>query len=317
MTHARAAVPSPRIAFLGLGAMGSGMAARLVDAGFDVTVHNRSAAKSDELAKRGARVATDPADAVRGAQVVLLSLATADVVARALFGPDGAVTGLAPGAVVADLSTVSPDAAVRQAQLLAARGHRGLDACVLGNARHARDGELRFMIGGDAAAVQVLAPVLETLAKEVRHLGPSGSGAKAKIAMNLLMGAQMQALAEAIVYGEAAGLDRDTLISMIAASGYSSPMMAFKCRAMADRTFERADFKLALMRKDLGLVLDQARSLGVALPVTAAGHQVLTAAVERGLGDLDCSAVLVEVERQAGSTRPEPGHTPDAMRRAG
>lgn len=296
---------TPKIAFLGLGVMGSAMASRLVDANFTVSVYNRTSAKAQELRERGVRVADDPADAACGADVVLVSVSTAEVVEQFLFGPHGALAVLAPDAVVVDLSTVSPDAAVAMAERIAEHGHRALDACVLGNLKHARDGEIRLMIGGESSAVNTLLPVFRTLAKDVRHLGPSGTGAKAKIAMNLLMGAQMQALSEAIVYGVAAGLDRDTLISMIAASGYSSPMMSFKCGAMSSRRFERADFKLSLMRKDLGLVLEQARAAGVPLPVTAAGHNVLTAAVNAGLGDLDCSAVLVELERQAGITAPD------------
>lgn len=167
---------------------------------------------------------------------------------------------------------------------------------MLGNARHAGDGELRFMIGGDESDVDKARPVLEVLAKEIVHLGPNGKGATAKIALNLIMGVQMQVLAEAVVLGEAAGLPRGRLIEMIAASGYSSPVMRFKSGVMARRAFDRPDFRLSLMRKDLRLAMDQAADLGVSLPATAASLEVLTAAVEAGHGELDCAAILLQVE---------------------
>ncbi|WP_245573884.1 NAD(P)-dependent oxidoreductase [Amycolatopsis nigrescens] len=289
-----------RIGFLGLGAMGSGMASRLAAGGFTVSVYNRTRAKAEALAGPGITVAETPADAARDVDVLLVSLATADVVEDLLFGTGGALAAAAPGTIIADMSTVSPDAARAFADRVAAAGHRALDSCVLGNAQHAKDGELRFMIGGDAADVTALQPVFDVLAKEVVHLGDHGKGATAKVAMNLLMGVQMQSLAEAIVFGEQAGLDRGQLIKMIAASGYSSPMMKFKAGAMARRDFERADFKLALMRKDLMLALSDAQRYGVPMPATSASYEVLTAAVNAGLGDLDCAAVLSEVERQSG-----------------
>jgi len=118
--------------------------------------------------------------------------------------------------------------------------------------------------------------------------------------MNLLMGVQMQAMSEAIVFAERAGLARDTFISLVAPSGYSSPVVRFKSGVMR-RAFERADFKLALMRKDLGLVLAEALRLGTSVPAVAASHQMLTSAVNAGLGDADCAAVIVEMERTAGS----------------
>ncbi|MDQ3577352.1 MAG: NAD(P)-dependent oxidoreductase [Actinomycetota bacterium] len=290
-----------RIGFLGLGAMGSGMAGRLAAGGFAVSVHNRTRAKAEALAGPGITVAATPADAARDVDVLLVSLATAEVVEEFLFDADGALAAATPGTIIADMSTVSPDTARAFAERIAAAGHRALDACVLGNAQHAKDGELRFMIGGDAADVAELRPVFDVLAKEVVHLGEHGKGATAKVAMTLLMGVQMQALAEAIVFGERAGLDRTQLIGMIAASGYSSPVMKFKAGVMARRAFDHADFKLSLMRKDLLLALGDAQRLGVPMPATTASYEVLTAAVNAGLGELDCAAILTEVERQAGT----------------
>jgi len=291
---------SQRIAFIGLGAMGGGMVSRLLAAGRTVTVYNRTRARGEALEAEGAVLAASPAAAAAGADVVFLSLATSEVVEQMLFGPDGAVTTLPEGAIVADMSTVAPEFAQSLQARLASTGHRGLDACVLGNAQHAHDGELRFMIGGSSSAVSALSPFLEPLSKEVVHLGEGGMGATAKLALNLLMGVQMQALTEAIVFGERAGLDRGTLIKLIAAGGYSSPMMKFKAGVMARRTFEKADFRLKLMRKDLGLVLAETQRLGVPMPATATSYDWLTSAMNAGLGEHDVAALLAFAETVSG-----------------
>ena len=289
-----------KVGFIGLGAMGSGMVSRLLEAGQHVAVYNRTRSRSAELGERGAVLADTPAEAAAGAEVVFLSLATSDVVESLLFGENGAVEGLPKGAIVADMSTVAPDFARGLAARLATTGHRALDACVLGNAQHAKDGELRFMIGGEEEDAAALTPVIEPLAKEIVHLGPSGMGATAKLALNLLMGVQMQALTEAIVFGERAGLNRGVLIKLIAASGYSSPMVKFKSGVMARRAFEKPDFRLKLMRKDLALVLDECQRLGVPMPTTAVSYDWLTSALNKGLGEHDCAALLAFMESVSG-----------------
>jgi 3-hydroxyisobutyrate dehydrogenase len=297
-----------KIAFIGLGAMGGGMASRLLASGAAVTVYNRTRSRGEALAAEGAVLADTPAEAASGADVVFLSLATSEVVEAMLFGPDGVVGGLPEGAIVADMSTVAPDFATSLQARLAETGHRGVDACVLGNAQHAKDGELRFMIGGAAEDVTALEPVLAPLAKEIVHLGAGGMGATAKLALNLLMGVQMQALAEAIVFGERAGLDRGVLIKLIAAGGSSSPLMKFKAGALARRAFERADFRLKLMRKDLGLVRAECQRLGVPMPTTATSYDWLTAATNAGLGEHDVAALLAFMETVSGLEHyPRPG----------
>jgi 3-hydroxyisobutyrate dehydrogenase len=296
-----------KIAFIGLGAMGGGMVSRLLASGANVTVYNRTRSRGEALAEEGAVLADTPAAAAQGADVVFLSLATSEVVEELLFGPDGAVQALPEGGIVADMSTVAPDFATSLQSRLAETGHRGVDACVLGNAQHAKDGELRFMIGGEPEDVTALEPVLAPLAKEIVHLGRGGMGATAKLALNLLMGVQMQALVEAIVFGERAGLDRGALIKLIAAGGYSSPMMKFKAGAMARRAFEKPDFRLKLMRKDLGLVLTETQRLGVPMPTTAASHDWLTSAMNAGLGEHDVAALLAFMETVSGLDYPSPG----------
>jgi len=141
---------------------------------------------------------------------------------------------------------------------------------------------------------------LHTLGKEVTYLGGSGLGATMKLVLNMLMGIEMQALAEAVVFGERAGLSRDKILQMIAPSGYSSPVMRFKCGAMERRSFQQVDFKLALMRKDMMLVLKECQDLGVPMPVSESTYAMLTAAKQRGLGEVDCAAILAFMEEISG-----------------
>lgn len=291
-----------RIGVLGLGAMGSAMASRLAEAGFDVTGFNRSANRPAPLGAAGIRVARTPAEAAADADVLLLSLASDTAVHEVLTGPAGALAAARPGTLVADTSTISPESARVIAASVTKAGHRPLDACVVGNARHGRDGELRFMIGGAEDDLADLRPVLDALSKEVVHVGGHGMGATAKVTMNLLMGVQLQALAEAVVFGERAGLPRQQLIDMIVASGFSSPVMRFKAGVMSRRAFGQADFRLRLMRKDLLLALTAGQRMGVPLPATTASYEVLTMAVNSGLGEQDCAAVLAEMEHITGHT---------------
>jgi 3-hydroxyisobutyrate dehydrogenase len=301
----------PRIAYIGLGVMGNGMACRLVEAGYQLAVYNRTREKADEIAELGARVADTPADAAREADVVMLSLANQDVVARMLFDADGVFETLAEGSYILDMSTVPPEFPREVAARASEKGFHALDACVLGNPMHSRQGELRVMAGGEEQAFRAMEPLLEAVGKEVTYLGESGMGATMKLVLNMLMGVQMPALAEAVVFGEQAGLARETILDMISKSGYSSPVMGFRCAIMGQRNFELAAFKLGLMRKDMTLVLGEAQKVGVPMPVTESAHAMLTAAQQQGLGDLDVAAMLAFQERMSGvQGYPWPGVEP-------
>jgi 3-hydroxyisobutyrate dehydrogenase len=299
-----------RIAFIGLGSMGLGMASNLADSGYELAVYNRTRAKSEEVGNLGARVADSPADAAREADVVMLSLADQHVVSAMLFGENGVFGSLREGGYVVDMSTVPPGFARDLAARASEAGYRALDACVLGNPQHSREGDLRVMVGGDEADFRELEPILQTLGKEVTYLGGNGMGATMKLVLNMLMGVQMPALAEAVVFGERAGLPRDKILEMIAASGYSSPVMKFRCGMMGRRSFQQAAFKLALMRKDMMLVLSESQELGVPMPVSESAYAMLTAAKSQGLGDFDVAAILAFQERLSGMEDypwPEPG----------
>jgi 3-hydroxyisobutyrate dehydrogenase len=290
----------PRIAFIGLGTMGLGMASRIAESGYQTAVYNRTRSKSERAAALGATIADSPADAARDADVVMLSLANKDVVTEMLFGDNGALGTLRKGGLIVDTSTVPPEFARELSAKARAAGYRSLDACVLGNPKQARDGELRVMVGGDQADVRAVDDVLRTIGREVTHLGGSGMGATMKVVLNMLMGVQMASLAEAVVLGERGGLSRNTVLDMIAASGFSSLVMKFRCEVMKARAFGNVSFKLALMRKDMVLAVEESHALGVPLPVAASALLMLTGAQQQGLGDLDVAAILAFQERQSG-----------------
>ena len=297
-----------RIAFIGLGNMGLGMACRLAESGYDLAVYNRTRSKGEDAEKLGARLADSPADAAREADVVMLSLADQHVVDAMLFGEDGALGTLPAGSLVVDMSTVPPSYARELAERASAQGYRALDACGFGAPMHARQGELRVMVGGPEEDVAAIGDILDTIGKEVTHLGGNGMGATMKLVLNMLMGVQMPALAEAVVFGERAGIPRDKILQLIAGTGYSSPVMTFRCPMIGKRDFEKAMFKLGLMRKDMMLVLEQSQELSVPMPVTESAYAMLTAAKAQGLGDLDVAAIVALQERMSGMTDyPWPG----------
>jgi len=192
--------------------------------------------------------------------------------------------------------SVDPDQVRRLAADVAAQDVRVLDAGVLGNAAHARAGELRVYVGGDDEAFAAVEPLLADLGKQVRHLGALGAGMELKLALNLIMGLEMQALSEAVAYGVSRGLDRGLVLEAIAESGFSAPVMSFKARRMAARRYEAPDFRLSLMAKDLALVSDGAASEGVHLPLAESARRTHDAAVGAGLGELDCAAILSAFE---------------------
>lgn len=289
-----------RIGFIGLGGMGAGMAERLAESGFPIAVYNRTQSKASEAVSLGARLADSPADAARDADVVMLSLANHEVVESMLHGDTGVFTTLRKGAYLCDMSTVPPSFAQALSTEAADAGYHALDTCVYGAPFHARSGDLRVMVGGDEADFNAVSEILHTIGKEVTHLGTSGMGAYMKLVLNLLMGIQMPAMAEAIVFGERAGLPRDKILDMINGTGYSSPVMNLRCGIIGDRSFDNALFKLELMRKDMKLVSAEAARMGVPMPVSESAHQMLTAAMSQGLGSLDVGAVIAFQERLAG-----------------
>jgi 3-hydroxyisobutyrate dehydrogenase len=286
---------SRRLAFVGLGNMGGGMAARLLAQGFELTVHNRTAEKAAPLAAAGAVVADSPETAVAGVSTVLISLADEPAVEEVLFGR--VVPALAPGSVVVDTSTVSPGYAVEAARRLAVAGLRRVEACVVGNPLQAREGQLRVYVSGPGEDVAEVRPILDAIGSEVVPTGPFGTATTVKLIFNLLLGAQVASLAEAVGYGVTAGLDRDQLLQAVAASGFSSVVMRFRAELMRAGRYQPAFFRSVLMEKDLRLAVAAARDTGVDLPVLESVRAAFASVVEAGDGDLDAAVVIEHTKR--------------------
>jgi 3-hydroxyisobutyrate dehydrogenase-like beta-hydroxyacid dehydrogenase len=285
----------PPVALLGLGSMGAGMGLRLRDLGAELTVFNRTASRAAPLVAAGAIAATSAAACLSAASVVLVSLADEQAVEEVLLTPAAGL--LAPGTHVIDTSTVSPAFARAAAARLAALGVHRVEACAIGNPFQARAGELRLRVAGDPDAARRVAPVLDALAGTVTYLGPAGQAAVMKLTFNLLLGAQVAGLAEAVSYGVAAGLDRSMLLRAIGGSGFSSKVLSFRADLMRERRYEPAAFRSALMHKDLSLGVDAARQLGVRLPVLSAVAGRFADLVAAGDADLDAAA-LIELQQR-------------------
>ncbi|WP_243772274.1 NAD(P)-dependent oxidoreductase [Actinomadura barringtoniae] len=278
-----------RVALLGLGNMGGQMASHLVNTGFPVHVYNRTRSAAKPLGDAGACVADTAAEAVAEAEVVLVSLADENAVRAVLF--EDALQRLRDGAFVLGASTVSPSFAHEAAERLGAVGAHYVELCLLGNPMLAGTGKLRMFTAGDGADAEPVREVLDALANQVRHVGELGLASTMKLAFNQLIGAQTASLAEAVTFGERAGLDREMLLTEIANSGFSSLVMAFRAALMKERKYEPAAFSSKLMLKDLRLALDNANGAGVAMPVTAQVAARYEQVLAQGFGDLDAAVV--------------------------
>ncbi len=291
-----------RVAVIGMGRMGAAMATRLREQGHVVGVHNRSADKARSVGGEiGATVLDTPADvgawvsgdAVRDARpgVVLVSLAD-DVACRAVYlGDGGLVSALAPGTVVCDTSTIDPETARELAAAVAGRDAAMLDTPVSGSVPAALSGGLTVMVGGDAAALDRARPVLETVGRRVVSVGPSGSGAVVKLAVNAVVHALNQALSESIVLAERSGVERRVFYDVIADSAAAAPFVGYKREAFARPDDAPVAFSLDLVGKDLRLILALADRVGATMPGARAASTAAAEAISHGFGEADMSAM--------------------------
>jgi 3-hydroxyisobutyrate dehydrogenase len=292
---------TPRIAFLGLGIMGAGMAGRLLDAGFPLTVYNRSAARARALEARGAVVADSPRDAASGADIVF-SMVADDVASRAMWdGERGALAGAKPGSVVVECSTLTVGRVRELADAAARAGCTCIDAPVTGSKMQSAAGELLFLVGADDAALARIRPALEAMGKTIIHLGPVGSGALVKLINNFLCGVQAASLAEAIAVIERSELDRDRTVQAIVNGSPGSPVMkTLASRILADDF--SPNFYLHLLAKDMGYAIAEGESRGVPMKTAATALDVLRGAMAHGDGDRDMAAVVQQF-REATAAR--------------
>ncbi len=284
-----------RVAYLGLGIMGRWMAVNLAKAGHEVAVWNRSAGKEVE----GARTATSPADAAKGAEVVWMCVSDTKAVEQVLFGAGGAEQALTAGMIVADSSTISPSATVRFAERIKARGADYVDAPMTGSKIAAEAGNLIFMVGGDEAVLARLQPLFQAMGKQMFHMGETGKGQATKLVMNLQIALIYEGFAEALTLAAKLGVDVEKLLPLIQASMVRSGVVDYKAPFIMKRDFS-PNFPLRLMLKDIRLALDAAKESRVRLPGLEAVEEVYDVAAEEGQQDLDYAATLTLLEKWAG-----------------
>lgn len=283
------------IGFVGLGVMGRPMAEHLAAAGHDVTGFSRGDASRSAARDAGLRVADSVAEAVTGAELVITVLPDSPDVESVALGTDGILAHLADGADYIDLSTIRPETARDVATAFIEAGHGALDAPVSGGEAGAREGTLSVMVGGESFTLERWRSVLETFGASVVHVGPSGSGQVVKAANQLVVALHLQALAEAVVFLEAQGVDVETALSVIRKGLGGSTVLERKTDSVLADDF-RAGFRSELHAKDLAIVEVASRTAGVGLPATGLVAQLLRSVVARGQGGSDHSA-LVELAR--------------------
>lgn len=292
-----------RLTFVGLGAMGSRLARRLLAGGHRVTGWNRTPGKAPELVAAGLTLAASPRAAAEGAEAVF-TMVTDDAALRAVaLGPDGVIAGLGAGAVLVEMSTVSP-AVVRDLEApVRARGASLLDVPVSGSTITVEQGQASFIVGGDAQVLERVRPWLLAMGTAVTHVGPLGLAKTMKVATNLGLAVQMLAFSEAVLLAEKAGIARESAVEALLQSVIASPMVKYRGPFVLGRMPTDAWFKVPMIQKDLQLALDQGRAAGVPLPLTSVAQEWMTAARGLGLGDYDF-AIVFDVLAHLGGAPP-------------
>ena len=286
----------PSIGFIGMGHMGSHMAPRLIRAGYHLTVYDRTREKARAI--KDAAVAETPEEAAANSEVVISIVTDDAALEEVMRGPGGVLAGTHAGSIIIDMSTVSPRASRRLFEAARATGVPMIDAAVSGSVPQVEQGNLVIFVGGERETYECCKPILDVLGKQNTYLGSSGKGTTMKLVVNLLLGLGRQALAEALVLGEKAGLEREQLIAVLKQTAVVSPRQQADLEHARQREYP-ADFALALMSKDFQLMLDEAFEVSAPLPMTAVAQQIAAAAMP-GLGEEDASAIIQFMEAFAG-----------------
>ena len=288
-----------RIGFAGLGLMGSRMARNFLDKGFPLTVWNRTAARSQDLAAAGAKVAGTPRELAGASDVVLSCVADPEAVERLVFAEDGVLAGSRPGLRYVETSTISPGLSRRVAEAFRAVGADALEAPVTGSKLGAESGKLLAMTGGRREVHDELLPVMGAITSKVIYCGETGQASLMKLIGNTLISFMLEGLCEALVMGSKGGLPIDTVLEVVMSSGFASPYFTFKGGAIARRDFD-THFSIDLLVKDQTLMLNEAAQRRVPMPGLAAIREVCQAARAQGWGAEDIAAIVKALERGAG-----------------
>lgn len=287
------------VGFIGLGAMGSGMVKRLLNAGHTVTGYNRTKAKAQKLIDLGMKWADTPRAVAEAAEVTLSMVTDTKALHAITNGPDGILSAMRAGKIYVDMSTVSPAACRETAKHVAAKGAAMLDAPVSGSLSTLEEGKLSIMVGGDKATFEKAKPILETIGPKVNYVGENGLAVSMKIATNLSLAVQMLAFSEGVLLAEKAGIPRATAVEVLLNSVIASPMVKYRGPFVLKMP-EAAWFNVNMMQKDMTLALELGRQLDVPLPTTAATNEMLTAARGMGLQDQDFAVLFQVLARMSG-----------------
>jgi 3-hydroxyisobutyrate dehydrogenase-like beta-hydroxyacid dehydrogenase len=295
---------APRVGWLGLGSMGGLVVERLLGAGRQVTGWNRTAQKGEALVAKGMRWGDSPREVAQGSDVLFSMLTDAAAVEAVAGGPDGLIAGLRPGAVYADLSTISPDASRALAERVAQAGATMLDAPVSGSPATLAQGQLAIMIGGDEDAFERIKPILLDIGPKVTRIGGNGLALQTKIAINLALVVQVTAFCEGVALAEQGGVEREAAVEAMLQSVVSSPVLNYRGPFILEgRMPEEALADVTLQQKDMLLALELGRKLGSPLPLTAAANEMLNACRGLGIGHHDFVVVHRVYRELAGASR--------------
>ena len=288
-----------KISYLGLGTMGSGMVSNLLKAGYELTVWNRNVERNKPFARKGARVADTPANAVRDVDLVMYSLSNDQAVEEVVFGANGILSGIKAGQVAMDMSTVLRATSLHEQEAYSKRGADFLDAPVFGSKKEAADAKLWIMAAGKRDAFEKVKPVLQHLGQTIHYFGKNGNAAAMKLVGNLIVALEMEALAEGLVLAQKAGLDLSTVMEVVKVADFRSPLLVSNGQNILKRNFSTS-FALKLMLKDAGLIEKFAGSLQSPIPALRVVQKNLESAVALGFGKENASAVIKALEKEAG-----------------
>jgi 3-hydroxyisobutyrate dehydrogenase-like beta-hydroxyacid dehydrogenase len=283
-----------KIGFIGIGAMGFYIAGRLSRHGFSVTVFDRNASKANALTGSGAVVARSVAELAAGVDVVMSCLANDDAVLGVYTGPGGVLSSIRPGSIIIEMSTVSPETSRELHRLGSVRGVSVLDAPISGSTPAAEEGTITLLCGGEEESFRAADPIFNAISRQHFFLGPSGSGTTMKLVVNTLLGVGMQAIAEAVAFGQKAGLDRKRLLAVLAKTAVVAPAHAGKLINAAQHDY-RPQFGIGLMNKDFHLILKTAAAVRASMPTTAAAFPI-NAAEFAEHPESDFSAIIQRME---------------------
>jgi 3-hydroxyisobutyrate dehydrogenase-like beta-hydroxyacid dehydrogenase len=286
-----------KLGFVGIGYMGRPIAQRLLESGFRLTAYDLDRSKPEELIRFGGTVAESLAELSSSCDVLMSCLPNDEAVRKTYGGPDGAFANAQRGSLIIDMSTVYPATSLELSRLGSQHGVGVLDVTISGSTPAAEQGALTLFGGGDQANFDAAESVFRAIARKYFYMGPSGSGAKMKLAVNTLLGIGMQAIAEAVALGEKAGLNRNRLLDVLSQTAVVAPAHLGKLQRAMDGDYS-PQFPLRLMKKDLWLILNLAAAVGARMPATEAAFQVNATQSEQG-NEQDFSAVILQMEKQA------------------